>query len=311
MTEDTAVRVEHNQSAVPSTAPLVSIGLPVRNGARTLASAVQSVLSQDYERLELVISDNASTDETEELCRELACADKRIVYHRQVTNVGLLRNFVQTLSLAKGTFFRWMGDDDWMAPSYVSRCLEVFRADSRLILVTTQQSYVRPDGSTYAVEFSDKDFYSDDPIHRFEKLIAYIVSGAVPVDPLYGMARRSSLARIERRNMIREDEIFALMLTLAGPWGDVPEVLARRQMRDYGVAATARYLGVPMWQAHIPTIVECWELLRLLQAEQITPSQRRRARIALGRLFVGRHYRTLTHRVGRLVGLVRPAALAS
>jgi hypothetical protein len=204
-----------------------------------------------------------------------------------------------------------MGDDDWLAPNYIFRCMQAFLEDSRLILVTTQQSYVRPDGSSYTFAFSDNAFYSDDPIHRLEKLIAYIVSGSVPIDPLYGVARRASLASIARRNMIREDEVFALRLTLAGPWGHVPEVLAQRNMRDYGASATARYLGVPVWQAYVPTIVECWELLRLLPTEHITPSQRRRARIAVGRLFIGRHYRTLSHRVRRLVDLVLPARSAA
>src|SRR5690349_16413856 len=100
---------------------LVSIGLPVFNGARTLEAVVRSVLAQDHERLELVISDNASTDDTQILCRDLAAADRRIAYHRQPTNVGVLANFVQAARLSKGTLFRWIGDDDWLAPNYVSR----------------------------------------------------------------------------------------------------------------------------------------------------------------------------------------------
>src|SRR5262245_55907722 len=92
---------------------LVSVGLPVRNGAQTLRAVVSSVLTQDHELLELVICDNASTDGTEELCRELARGDKRIVYHRQPRNIGILNNFTYTMRLARGTFFRWLGDSDW------------------------------------------------------------------------------------------------------------------------------------------------------------------------------------------------------
>ena len=108
--------------------------------------------------------------------------------------------------------------------------------------------------------------------------------------------------------MIREDEVFATRLTLAGPWGHVPEVLAKRNLREYGVATTARYLGVPSWQAHVPTSVQCWETLRFLRDEQLTSAQRRRAEIAVGRLFVGRHYATLVHRSRKLVDLfLRPS----
>ena len=81
---------------------LVSIGLPVRNGADRLEEVVWSVLAQEHDHLELVICDNASTDDTEEVSRALAKADSRIVYHRHPENVGLLNNFVSAIRLAKG-----------------------------------------------------------------------------------------------------------------------------------------------------------------------------------------------------------------
>src|SRR3954454_12006058 len=101
--------------------PLVSVGLPVRNAGGSVAGVVTSVLAQDHENLELVISDNASTDDTEEVCRALAAEDPRVTYHRNPENVGLLNNFVAAMGHARGTFFRWVGDDDWLAPEYISR----------------------------------------------------------------------------------------------------------------------------------------------------------------------------------------------
>ena len=114
---------------------------------------VRSVLDQDHENLELIICDNASTDHTEELCRDLAAHDSRIVYHRNPVNVGLLNNFISALRLATGTFFRWVGDGDWLYPRYVSRCLEAFATDDRLILVTTQLAYRGPDGVTQTATY--------------------------------------------------------------------------------------------------------------------------------------------------------------
>jgi glycosyltransferase involved in cell wall biosynthesis len=147
---------------------LVSIGLPVRNGVKTLEGVIKSVLAQDHENLELVISDNCSTDGTEDLCRELALRDSRVVYIRQPTNVGLLNNFAHVTRLARGAFLRWIGDDDWLAPTYISRCLAEFADDSRLTLVTTQIDYVRPDGTTYTLRTPGTTFRSNDPIQRFE-----------------------------------------------------------------------------------------------------------------------------------------------
>jgi glycosyltransferase involved in cell wall biosynthesis len=286
---------------------LVSIGLPVRNGARTIETVVQSVLAQDHERLELIISDNASTDGTEEICRELASKDDRIAYHRHATNVGLLNNFVHTVRSAKGTFFRWIGDDDWLAPNYVSRCIEAFVGDSRLVLVTTQLNYVRQDGSTYTLVYSDKTFCSDDPIVRFQRLIDHLIDDDLPVDPLYALSRRDKVVEIPRENVFREDEVFAAKLALAGPWGHVPEILARQTLRTRG-ASLPRYLNVPGWQAQVPTIVQCWELLEFLRTDGMTRAQRNEARLAVARLFVFRHYRTLSRRARKLIKLIPRSA---
>ena len=293
----------HDQPSIKSSqssGALVSIGLPVRNGAKTLERVVRSVLAQDYEPVELVVSDNASTDDTEALCRDLAVADDRIVYHRQPTNIGLLGNFIQTMKLAKGSFFRWVGDDDWLAPTCISRCMDAFVEDSCLILVTTQLEYIRPDGSKYTSPCVDSTFRSSDPIERFERYISHLIDGSLPVDPLYGVARRASLLTIARRNTMREDEVFAGKLALAGPWGHVPEVLGARFVRNYGLPELARFLGVPIWQAYLPTSVQCWEMLRGLRTEGITRSQLRRARLAVGRLYVLRHYRELLRRTRKL-----------
>ena len=97
--------------------------------------------------LELVISDNASDDGTEEICRQFARSDSRVRYHRQPQNIGLVANFNTVLHLARGPYFKWMGDDDWLTPTYVSRCVEVLEGDATLILVTTQQAHVGPDGA--------------------------------------------------------------------------------------------------------------------------------------------------------------------
>jgi len=295
-----ALNTIDGRASAPAGGTLVSIGLPVRNGAATLEGVVKSVLAQDYEPLELIISDNASTDNTEALCRELASADRRVIYYRQSSNAGLLNNFIHALRLARGVFFRWIGDDDWLAPTYVSHCVEAFADDWRLVLVTTQLNYVRTDGSTYTAECSDTTMRSDDPIERFERYASYLAGGFSPLDPLYALARRESLLSIARRNVIREDEVFAVKLALAGPWGHVPEILGLRNLKSQRLPVVARTLGVPVWQGYVPTAVQCWEMLRFLRTADITSLQRRRARLAVGRVFLGRQWCTRQLRKLRL-----------
>src|SRR6266508_1904227 len=263
--------------------PLVSICLPVRNGARRLEGVVRSVLAQRHEHLELVISDNASTDDTEEVCRELVRTDPRVVYHRQPENVGMLNNFITAMRLARGTFFRWVGDDDWLAPTCISRGVEVFAADER--------------------------------VERFAEMLRLLNESYLLLDPLYGLMRREAVANIPRRNMLREDQVFAAKMALAGPWGHVPEVLARRGWRDERRPQLARRLGVPTWHAAIATALQCRELLRSVRDADLDPAQRRRARAAVARWYVGRQRLVMANRRRQLASvatrLVAPARTAS
>src|SRR5262249_35870034 len=105
------------------TVPVVTIGLPVFNGARYLSSSLDSLLAQSFVDFELVISDNASTDATEEICRDYAARDKRIRYLRRGTNRGAAWNFNSLVHESSAPYFKWATHDDVHAPAYVERCL--------------------------------------------------------------------------------------------------------------------------------------------------------------------------------------------
>ena len=288
---------------VAPSAPLVSIGLPVRNAGSRVTDVVKSVLAQEYERLELVISDNASTDDTPEVCRALAAADHRIVYHRHDENIGLLNNFIHTIHLATGTFFRWIGDDDRLEPTFIPRCLERFQADDRLMLVTTGVDYTGPDGVAQHAAYHGTALASDDPVDRFTELLRLLNEGYLLIDPLYAMLRRAPVAAIPRRNMLGEDQVFAAKLALAGPWGHVPEVLAHRAWKQQRLSAIARRLDVPVWHTRVATVMQCRETLRAVRTAGLSGQQRRRARAAVAHLYLRRHRATLTRRGRRLARL--------
>jgi glycosyltransferase involved in cell wall biosynthesis len=100
--------------------PLVSVGVPVYNGAEFVAEALQSVLAQDYPNLELIVCDNASEDETEAICRRIAASDNRVRYLRNPVNIELVSNFQRTLDEARGRYFSWLAHDDVMSdPAYL------------------------------------------------------------------------------------------------------------------------------------------------------------------------------------------------
>ena len=108
--------------------PTVSVGLPVFNGARYLAEAVESILGQTLEDLELVISDNGSTDATEELCRGYAADDRRVRYVRQPRNRGASWNFNEVFWLSRGRYFHWHPHDDVLEPAFLRLCVEALEA---------------------------------------------------------------------------------------------------------------------------------------------------------------------------------------
>jgi glycosyltransferase involved in cell wall biosynthesis len=112
---------DHNPAKPPVTSniPQVSIGMPVYNGAKFIREALDSLLAQTFTDFELIISDNASTDETEKICREYAAKDDRIRYVKQVANLGAVANFQFVLYEALGEYFMWAAADDIWADNWI------------------------------------------------------------------------------------------------------------------------------------------------------------------------------------------------
>src|SRR5262245_59783346 len=123
--------------------PLVSIGIPTYNGASSIHRTIESALHLDFPHLEIIISDNASTDDTARICEAYQARDKRIKCFRQETNTGPTNNFNEVLRRASGTFFMWLGDDDWIDASYVRLCVAHLQNDPSFSLIGGTPHYYR------------------------------------------------------------------------------------------------------------------------------------------------------------------------
>ncbi len=99
--------------------PVVSIGMPVYNGAQYIREALDSLLAQTFTDFELIISDNASSDATQAICSEYARRDPRIQYVRQSENKGAAANFKFVLDCAQAELFMWAAYDDLWAHNYM------------------------------------------------------------------------------------------------------------------------------------------------------------------------------------------------
>jgi glycosyltransferase involved in cell wall biosynthesis len=110
---------------------LISIGMPVFNSEKFIRQALDSLLAQKYKNFEINISDNSSTDKTEEICKEYVAKDRRIYYYRNNQNIGV-QNFKRVLNLAKGDYFMWAADDDIWHPDFISSCIKILENNKDL-----------------------------------------------------------------------------------------------------------------------------------------------------------------------------------
>ena len=126
--------------------PLVSVGMPVYNGEKRIRRALDSLLAQDHEYFELIISDNASTDRTGEICQRYAQDDNRIRYFRNETNQGAVWNFKRVLELAHGEYFMWAAHDDEWKPEFVRLLVEELDSHTEVGVAMSAVDLVREDG---------------------------------------------------------------------------------------------------------------------------------------------------------------------
>lgn len=216
---------------------LVSVGIPTRNRAPSLRRAVESVLAQDWEPLEVVISDNASTDETERLCEELARADRRVRYVRHPENVGPVANFREALHHARGELFMWLADDDWIDRSYVSACANALFTDAESVLVCGRAHYYR--GGEFAFAERPVNLLGSSGWRRVVGFYRTVTLNG----PFYGVTRRAAL---ESLPLSQFDWLLVAALAYLGKIRTLDGVSIHRSLEgsSQDAAALARSLGL-------------------------------------------------------------------
>ena len=117
--------------------PKVIIGMPVFNGARTIEKAINSLLAQTFQNFELIISDNASDDETANICQRFANKDARIYYIRQIKNIGIYGNFNFLLGKATGKYFMLSASDDWRSPEFLEVNVSALDSNQKFVASTS------------------------------------------------------------------------------------------------------------------------------------------------------------------------------
>lgn len=215
--------------------PLISFGLPVRNGGLGLERTLKSLQTQDTGDIEIVISDNASSDDTQNIIERAAKQDPRIIYHRHRVDAGQIANFNKVFELARGKYFRWIGCGDYLTTDYGRRCAQALDAHPEAIGVTTDFSFESPDGSKRSAAYHGPRLESSSRLRRLQRFLWLTEACNEPLyfDPIYSMIRSDALRQTNLLQVHRDpDHILALELCLAGPFVHVPKYLAVRGVPD-------------------------------------------------------------------------------
>ncbi|WP_158966505.1 glycosyltransferase family A protein [Paraglaciecola sp. L3A3] len=209
--------------------PQLSIGLPVYNGARWIVDAIESMLEQSFQDIELIIVDNASNDETEPLCKHFAAIDKRVKYVRNQQNIGVFRNFNKAFELSSGQYFKWAADSDFCLPGFFEKCIEVLDSRPDVVIAYPQAFLLTTDymGFESAIEyFDDLNIEDERPSHRFIKYLNREKLNNI----MHGIIRVSALRQTSlHRHFPGSDISMVAELSLLGKFFEVRERLFVRR----------------------------------------------------------------------------------
>ncbi len=259
--------------------PLLSVGLFVYNGERYLREALDSFLNQTFTDFELIISDNASTDGTQAICKEFLEKDSRIRYSRNPANMGAGWNVRRVVELARGKYFKWAACDDLCEPEFLGRCVEALEADPALVLAHPKTRVIDDTGNFVEHYACELQTGSDDPLVRLKDLLlvghrCYQIFGVIRMEALRSVPPQGSY--------VHSDRVLLLQLGLRGRYHEVPEFLfVSRRHNSQSVWTMPTRVSVKRFRltSHYGTLpsIEWWD-----------PSKRKK--IAFPEWFVMREY---------------------
>jgi glycosyltransferase involved in cell wall biosynthesis len=188
----------------------VSIGVPVYNGGRFLAEALDSALAQDYEHIEVVISDNASGDDTPQIGGRYAEADGRVRYLRSEDHVGPSTNFARVLAASRGKYFTWLAHDDLLSsPDYLSRMVEVLEGDPEVALCGCSMNVLDFEGPGTSNAALLEPIYPDKKWDVARRRFFVCPYDSLVYFAIYGVFRREVLANVPIRDRSYKGRIVA------------------------------------------------------------------------------------------------------
>ncbi len=204
---------------------LVSIGLPTYNGLPYLKKAVESALNQTYSNIELIITDNPSTDGTQMFCEEYAKKDRRVKYIRHQKDIGAFKNYNSAFKNAQGKYYCWLSFDDYLDKYFIEKCVTKLREDKKAIMAISNFVFVNISGEI-VFKPNPKDYFpieKDLYLRLKEYILLYWILGKATL--FHGLWRREAIANEIIRDLPDSDIGFIFRGLSRGNFLFVDEVL--------------------------------------------------------------------------------------
>lgn len=280
--------------------PDVSIGMPLFNEERFVGAALSALLAQSHRSFELIISDNASTDRTGEICREAAAGDPRIQYHRNETNIGAAANFDKVIHLARGKYFLWAGGHDSWDPELLARTVVALNDNPDAVVAGAECVWLDAENAKLERRSGFTDTSGMSSVERFFTVLWG------NMHPILGLIRLDALRKTSGvQSSMGADLLLLTELALQGDFLHVPgtrwyrreirsqetyaQMIKRHRSAQYrlaqGMAARmpllslgTRLLGVA-WRARLPLVTRlamCFALACSMPARYFGARLRRR-----------------------------------
>lgn len=207
--------------------PKVTIGVPVYNGEDYLEAALQAICDQTFVDYEVIISDNASTDTTAEICETFVSRDDRFRLIKQMENLGGAPNFNVVVGEAQGEYFKWATHDDLISPDYLDVCVQALNAaPMQVSLVYPPTILIDADGEETSAYNDGLDLRESAPSQRLRHYLRnYELSNS-----LHGMHRLDALRQTSLIGPYHSSDVILLAeIALAGEIWELDDAVFYRR----------------------------------------------------------------------------------
>jgi len=284
----------------------LTFGVPVYNGERYLHSALDSLRAQDLEDIRILISDNGSTDGTEDYCRAAAAEDPRIDYHRYDDNRGGIWNYGNVLALAQTELFSWMAADDIKLPGFARASMEALdSAGPSAVFSCPRTRIIDSEGVVYE-DLNDASMGLDAAAahERIRNMLRAQAS-----HPMYGVIRMDALRRTRGvLSVLGDDMVLLVELLCQGKMALAPEQLFLQRRHDeqvsvQGVGATSWFAPTQKPNRTFPELRTDIELYRGVGHSALPLSEKIRCWSTLGPSWAFRRWRAVARDIANAVGM--------